>query len=75
MDHLVCFVPGMLALGVRAGAVTAPDAAARDVKEAAYLDVAARVTATCWQMYHSQPTGALRALCAWVLGLGLGPGV
>ena len=61
MDHLVCFVPGMLALGVRAGALTAPDAAALAAKEASYLDAAARVTHTCWQMYHTQPTGALRA--------------
>ncbi|GAB4814643.1 hypothetical protein N2152v2_001689 [Parachlorella kessleri] len=49
-DHLVCFVPGMLALGVHSGAVAGE-------KAKQYMQVAAGVTETCWQMYHTQPTG------------------
>lgn len=51
MDHLACFVPGMLALGVESGAVV--DAPRR----VQYVDVAANLTHTCWQMYNRQPTG------------------
>ena len=51
MDHLVCFVPAMLALGVHAHAV--PDA-----KAAKYLDLAEELGRTCWQMYAKMPSGA-----------------
>ena len=52
MDHLACFVPGMLALGVSHGAVTGP-------KAEQYQAVAANMTYTCYQMYKQQPTGEL----------------
>ena len=51
MDHLACFVPGMLALGVSHGAV-------KGQKAAQYQSVAENMTYTCYQMYKQQPTGA-----------------
>ncbi|KAL4422458.1 hypothetical protein ABPG75_008655 [Micractinium tetrahymenae] len=49
-DHLVCFVPGMLALGAHSGAV-------QGAKAERYIQLAADLTHTCWQMYHRMPTG------------------
>ena len=50
MDHLVCFVPAMLALGSHMGAVTGS-------KAEQYMQLAEKLTETCWQMYATQPTG------------------
>lgn len=52
MEHLACYFPGNLALGVAQGAVSG-------AKAARYLDVAANLTYTCWQMYERTATGAL----------------
>jgi mannosyl-oligosaccharide alpha-1,2-mannosidase len=50
MDHLLCFVPGLLALGTLAET--------RDTdKNARHLGIAKRLMETCYQMYHRQPTG------------------
>lgn len=50
MDHLLCFVPGLLALGTLAET--------RDTdKNARHLAIAKRLMETCYQMYHRQPTG------------------
>ena len=43
MDHLTCFVPAMLALGVHAHAVT-------EAKAVKFLDLAEELGRTCWQM-------------------------
>ena len=51
MDHLACFIPGMLALGGHAGAVTGD-------KATEFLEVAEELGETCWQMYDQMPTGA-----------------
>jgi Glycosyl hydrolase family 47 len=52
MDHLVCFVPGMLALGAFTAAGTPGEAnAARDLQNAKALAY------TCYQMYERQATG------------------
>lgn len=52
MDHLVCFVPGMLALGAFNAAGTPGEATAtRDLINAKALAY------TCWQMYERQATG------------------
>ena len=52
MDHLVCFVPGMLALGVRHGVVDGDEQAAR------HMDAAKQLMRTCYDMYHmQQPSG------------------
>ncbi|OQR91817.1 mannosyl-oligosaccharide alpha-1,2-mannosidase [Achlya hypogyna] len=48
-DHLLCFVPGMLALGT----VGETDAA----KVARHLDLAEKLMETCYAMYARQPTG------------------
>mmetsp|Transcript_29759 Transcript_29759/g.95703 ORF Transcript_29759/g.95703 Transcript_29759/m.95703 type:complete len:235 (+) Transcript_29759:253-957(+) len=47
MDHLACFVPGMLALG-------APDVPKKADK---YMKVAGEIMRTCYQFYKMQPTG------------------
>lgn len=49
-EHLACFFPGNMALGVYTGAVTGD-------KAAEYMRVAKAVTYTCWQMYERQPSG------------------
>ena len=51
MDHLACFIPGMLALGAHARAVTGD-------KAHEFLEVAEELGETCWQMYDQMPTGA-----------------
>jgi hypothetical protein len=51
MDHLACFVPGMLALGAVKRPGYAPDKKARDMR------VAKALMYTCWQMYERQATG------------------
>ncbi|KAG9407356.1 Mannosyl-oligosaccharide 1,2-alpha-mannosidase IB [Aphanomyces cochlioides] len=48
-DHLLCFVPGMLALGTLSD--TDP---ARVVK---HLDLAKKLMRTCYEFYRRQPTG------------------
>lgn len=52
MDHLVCFVPGMLALGaLYADGTGGSDRVQHD------LQVAKAMMYTCWQMYERNPTG------------------
>lgn len=51
MEHLACFVPGNLALGVESGAVSG-------AKAEEYLALAAELSVACFQMYSQQPTGA-----------------
>lgn len=55
MDHLVCFVPAMLALGSHTGAVSSS-------KADQYMQLAENLTETCWQFYAVQPTGQLPLL-------------
>lgn len=50
MEHLSCYFPGNIALGVAEGAVSGP-------KAQHYLEVAANLTYTCWQMYERTATG------------------
>lgn len=52
MDHLVCFVPGMLALG--AYTATGTDGEAHAVRD---LTNAKALAYTCYQMYERQATG------------------
>ena len=67
MDHLVCFVPAMLALGVHAHAVA-------DQKAAKYLDLAEELGRTCWQMYAQMPSGAHGPAAAVTCDPGVGQG-
>jgi len=50
MEHLACYFPGNMALGVAEGAVSG-------AKAQHYLEVAANLTYTCWQMYERTATG------------------
>lgn len=50
MDHLLCFVPGMLALGTL---FETEDA----TKNARHLALAEKLMQTCYEMYRRQPTG------------------
>jgi hypothetical protein len=50
MDHLVCFVPGMLALGVEEGIVTGEEATR-------HMDAARQLMRTCYASYEKQPSG------------------
>lgn len=61
MDHLACFVPGMLALG-----------AAGDLAER-HLALAADLAETCVAMYSSQPTGLAPELVHFKAGADMAP--
>lgn len=50
MEHLACFVPGMLVVGVM-------NEKHDDKKNARHLNLAKKLMETCYQMYHRQPTG------------------
>lgn len=50
MDHLACFLPGVLALGASHGAVTG-------TKAVQYMTLAHNMTSTCYEMYARQETG------------------
>ena len=45
MDHLVCFLPSILALGAHNGLPSS------------HMELAEEVLYTCWQMYERMPTG------------------
>jgi len=51
MDHLVCFAPGMYALGYHTSADKNSKRAKRDLR------VAKQLMYTCWQMYERMETG------------------
>ena len=63
LEHLTCFLPGNIALGVAFGAVTGP-------KADLYMELAQNVTYTCWQMYDRMPSGetGLANSCAFKWG-------
>jgi hypothetical protein len=50
MEHLACYFPGNMALGVAEGAVAGAQAQH-------YLEIAANLTYTCWQMYERTASG------------------
>ena len=54
MDHLACFVPGMLALGL----LTAPEGMGDpiDARREKYLSAAEGIAEFCYRMYETQPT-------------------
>lgn len=59
MDHLVCFMPGTIALGATGGL---PVAEARRLstwgaKQESEIALAKELTQTCWGMYKVNPTG------------------
>lgn len=50
LEHLTCYLPGNLALGVAYGAVSG-------AKADTYMNLAQNLTHTCWQMYDKMPIG------------------
>ncbi|KAL4857147.1 Mannosyl-oligosaccharide 1 [Chlorella vulgaris] len=50
LEHLRCFFPGSVALGVMSGAVQGP-------KAQLYLEFAANMTLACYQLYNSTASG------------------
>ena len=67
MEHLACFLPGNMALGVLEGAVTG-DRAAR------YTTAAVGLTETCYRMYSTQPTGLAPEHVTFGAGAPMAPG-
>merc|ERR1712100_618945 len=63
MDHLVCFLPGLLALGAHAVPEKAPP---RD------LELAKKLTETCWHMYARVPSGIAAEIVKFNPGGGAG---
>ena len=59
MDHLVCFMPGTIALGATGGLTVeeAKKAGKWGKKEQEELDLAIELTKTCWGMYKVTATG------------------
>ena len=56
MEHLACYLPGNLALGVAEGAVGGE-------KAVQYASVAEELTHTCMRMYTLMPTGGTDSSC------------
>ena len=59
MDHLVCFMPGTIALGATGG-LTVQEAKKTRVwgsKQEYEMELAAELTKTCWGMYKKMATG------------------
>ena len=59
MDHLVCFMPGTIALGATGG-LTVEEAKKRGLwgpKQESEMELAAELTKTCWGMYKKMATG------------------
>ncbi|KAL8808353.1 MAG: hypothetical protein Q9182_000173 [Xanthomendoza sp. 2 TL-2023] len=59
MDHLVCFMPGTIALAATGGTTVAEAKKAGNwgKKQQADLDLAIELTKTCWGMYKTTATG------------------
>jgi len=59
MDHLVCFMPGTIALGVTGGQTVAEARKRRSwgAKQEAELELASQLMKTCWGMYKATATG------------------
>jgi mannosyl-oligosaccharide alpha-1,2-mannosidase len=64
MDHLACFVPGMLALGVRKRG----ESTEFEQKNKRDMTVAKALAYTCVQMYERQPTGISPEYVNWQAG-------
>merc|ERR1712216_165081 len=55
MEHLTCFVPGMLALGSKY--IAKCGASDHAVRATAHLALAEKLMRTCYEMYRKTPTG------------------
>lgn len=68
MDHLVCFLPAVLALGAKTLPHPDPE------REARYMSAAKGLTYTCYQMYHKYPTHLAPEYSRFVAGQDMVPG-
>src|ERR1700759_5084490 len=59
MDHLVCFMPGTIALSVTNGATLAEAQKGRQwtPKDEENMNIAKELMKTCWGMYRATATG------------------
>lgn len=59
MDHLVCFMPGTIALAVTGGDTlsNAKESNQWNPKDEENMEIARELMKTCWGMYRSTPTG------------------
>ena len=59
MDHLVCFMPGTIALGATGGLPLAEAKKSKDwgKKQEQDMELARELTKTCWGMYKASATG------------------
>jgi len=67
MDHLVCFAPGMLALGYRLGIVN-------NELGQLHLALAQQIMETCYRMYSKQSTGIAPEFVRFSPNSGMVPG-
>jgi hypothetical protein len=65
MDHLVCFLPGLLALGTRY--------VPKDLVED-HMEMARQLTETCYRMYKLEPTGLAPEIVRFENGIHVDPG-
>eukprot|EP00180_Rhodochaete_pulchella_P002045 Plantae.Rhodophyta-Rhodochaete_pulchella.ctg3082.p1 GENE.Plantae.Rhodophyta-Rhodochaete_pulchella.ctg3082~~Plantae.Rhodophyta-Rhodochaete_pulchella.ctg3082.p1 ORF type:complete len:304 (+),score=43.00 Plantae.Rhodophyta-Rhodochaete_pulchella.ctg3082:1003-1914(+) len=70
MDHLACFLPGSLAL-----AASSPGCRLSTKEKAAFIEAAAGLTETCYNMYHMSPSGLAPEELHWSGEKMIGPGV
>lgn len=70
MDHLVCFMPGTIALGVTGGLSIeeVKEAGLWSEKEEEDMALAIELTKTCWGMYQVTPTGLAPEIAHFQLG-------
>lgn len=69
MDHLVCFMPGTIALGATGGVTIeeAKKAGRYGSKEESEMNLAVELTKTCWGMYRVTATGLAPEIAHFVL--------
>jgi len=72
MDHLVCFLPGLLALGAANGAkalvhrdLSLPD---EEIGDSELMKIAGELTRTCVEMYTRTPTGLAPEIAFFISG-------
>ncbi|KAH6577519.1 hypothetical protein BASA60_004001 [Batrachochytrium salamandrivorans] len=72
MDHLVCFLPGTLALGATGGKrlATRDSRAALPLRDQQDLDLAEELARSCYEMYHQCKAGLSPEIVFWNTGRG-----
>ncbi|KAI8927899.1 glycoside hydrolase [Entophlyctis helioformis] len=66
MDHLVCFLPGTLAIGATHGKrVSREERKRMPVRDRMDLDLAEELTRSCFEMYHQTVTGLAPEIVFW----------